>query len=151
MLVRYSDWKKPTDAAFAFRLKPSSAFTPGAPALGDRADIRSLASEVLEPEDAVRTAEIQRNLGWDTITDAYDAACYLSLCVPVVSEHAELDATQRKESARFYGDAAMELLRDAVSKGFRDVAHMRKDTDLDPLRPRGDFQKFVAELEGKGK
>ena len=32
-----------------------------------------------------------------------------------------------------------------------DVAHMKKDTDLDPLRQRDDFQKLVAELEGKGK
>jgi hypothetical protein len=31
------------------------------------------------------------------------------------------------------------------------VAHMKKDTDLDPLRQREDFQKLVAEQEGKGK
>ena len=45
----------------------------------------------------------------------------------------------------------MKWLRDAVSKGYKDVAHMKKDTDLDPLRKREDFQKFVAELEGKRK
>ena len=45
----------------------------------------------------------------------------------------------------------MKLLRDAVSKGYKDVAHMKKDTDLDPLRQRDDFRKLVAELEGKGK
>jgi hypothetical protein len=38
-----------------------------------------------------------------------------------------------------------------VSKGYKDVAHMKKDTDLDPLRPREDFRKLLAELEGKGK
>jgi len=68
-----------------------------------------------------------------------------------VAKHDKLDATQRKEAAQFYGDAAMKLLRDAVSKGYKDVAHMKKDTDLDPLRQRDDFQKLVAELEGKGK
>ena len=45
----------------------------------------------------------------------------------------------------------MKLLRDAVSDGGKDVAHMKKDTDLAPLREREDFQKLVAELEGKEK
>ena len=45
----------------------------------------------------------------------------------------------------------MKLLREAVSKGYQDVAHMKKDTDLDPLHPRQDFQKLLTELEGKRK
>jgi hypothetical protein len=68
-----------------------------------------------------------------------------------VAKHDKLDATQRKEAAQFYGDAAMKLLRDAVNKGYKDVAHMKKNTDLDPLRQRDDVQKLLAELEGKGK
>jgi tetratricopeptide (TPR) repeat protein len=106
---------------------------------------------LLEREDAVRTAETCRDLTWDAPADAYDAACYLSRCVPIVAKHDKLDDRQRKEAAQFYGDAAMKLLRAAVSKGYKDAAHMKKDTDLDPLRQREDFQKLVAELEGKGK
>jgi hypothetical protein len=45
----------------------------------------------------------------------------------------------------------LRLLRDAVSKGFKDVAHMHKDNDFDPLRQRQDFQQVLAELEGQGK
>ena len=45
----------------------------------------------------------------------------------------------------------MKLLRDAVSKGYKDVAHMKKDADIDPLRQRDDFRKLIAELEGKEK
>jgi tetratricopeptide (TPR) repeat protein len=106
---------------------------------------------LLEQEDAVRSAETRRDLGWNAPADAYDAACGLSRCIPIVAKHAKLDNTQRQEAARFYGDAAMKLLRDAVSKGYKDVARMQKDTALDPLRQREDFQKLVAELEGKGK
>ena len=106
---------------------------------------------LLEREDAVRTAETCRDLGWNAPGDAYNAACFLSRCVPIVARHDKLDATQRNEAAQLYGDAAMKLLRDAVSKGYKDGAHMKKDTDLDPLRQRDDFQKLVAELEGKGK
>src|SRR5262249_39690749 len=102
---------------------------------------------LLEPDDAVRTAETCRDLGWNAPADAYDAACLLSLCVPIMAEHDDLDATRRKEAAQFYGDAAMKLLRDAVGKGYKDVAHMKKDPDLDPLRRRDDFRTLVAELE----
>jgi tetratricopeptide (TPR) repeat protein len=113
--------------------------------------LTNLHAGLLAQEDALRTAETCRDLGWNASADAYDAACYLSLCVPIVAKHNKLNATQRKEAAQFYGDAAMKQLRDAVSKGFKDVAHMKKDTDLDPLRQREDFQKLVAELEGRGK
>jgi serine/threonine protein kinase len=106
---------------------------------------------LLEQEDAVRTAETCRDLGWDAPADAYNAACLLSLCVPIVAKHNKLDAGQRKEAARFYRDAAMKLLREAVSKGYKDVPHLKKDSDLDPLRESEDFQKFVEELRGKEK
>jgi serine/threonine protein kinase len=104
---------------------------------------------LLEPEDAVRTAETRRDLGWNAPADAYDAARFLSQCVRIVAKHDQLDDRHCKEAAQFYGDAAMKLLREAVSKGFKEVAHMKKDTDLDPLRQREDFKKLVAELESK--
>jgi hypothetical protein len=44
----------------------------------------------------------------------------------------------------------MELLQKAVQAGYKDVAHMKMDTDLDALREREDFKKLLAELE-KGK
>ena len=43
----------------------------------------------------------------------------------------------------------MKPLRDAVSKGYTDVARMKEDTDLEPLRKRDEFRSLVAELEGK--
>jgi serine/threonine protein kinase len=107
---------------------------------------------LLEQEDAVRTAETCRDLGWDAPADAYDAACFLSQCILIfMVKHDKLDDKQRKEAAQFYGDAAMKLLREAVGKGYKDVPLMKKDTDLDPLRQREDFKKLVAELEKKGK
>jgi tetratricopeptide (TPR) repeat protein/tRNA A-37 threonylcarbamoyl transferase component Bud32 len=106
---------------------------------------------LLQLDDAVRTAETCQNLGWNALEDAYNGACCLSQCVPIVAKHDKLNAKQRKDAAQFYGDAAMKFLREAVSKGYKDVAHMKKDTDLDPLRQREDFQKLIAELEGKQK
>jgi hypothetical protein len=44
------------------------------------------------------------------------------------------------------------MLRAAVARGFKDTAHIKKVSDLDPLRGRDDFQKLLAELEkGAGK
>jgi len=111
--------------------------------------LTGLHAGLLEQQDAVRTAGTCRDLGWDAPADAYEAACALSQCVAIVSKHDKLDGKQRKEAARFYSDAAM--LREAVSKGYQDVPNLKKDTDLDPLRQREDFQKLVAELEGKGR
>ena len=106
---------------------------------------------LLERDDAVGTALTRRDLGWDAPADAYDAACFLSQCIPIVAKNEKLGDQERKEASQFYGDAAMMLLRDAVGKGYKDEAHMQKDTDLDPLRPRQDFQKLSAELQGKAK
>jgi hypothetical protein len=106
---------------------------------------------LLEPEDAVRAAETARDLGWDAPGDAYDAALTLSYCVPIVAKHDKLDDRQREEAEQFYGDQAMKLLRWAVSKGYKDVALLSKDAGLDALRSREDFQKLLAELQGKGK
>ncbi len=48
-----------------------------------------------------------------------------------------------------YADRALELLQQAVKAGYKDAAHMKKDTDLDPLRDRDEFKKLLAELEKK--
>jgi serine/threonine protein kinase/predicted RNA polymerase sigma factor len=105
---------------------------------------------LLEQADAVRTALIRRDLGWNAPADAYDAAWFLSRCIAIVARHDQLDDKQRKEAAQFYADAALKLLRDAVGKGYKDVMRMKKDPALAPLRRREDFKKLLTELEGKG-
>jgi tetratricopeptide (TPR) repeat protein len=67
----------------------------------------------------------------------YDFACVYAVA------SGQVDA--KKEE---YADRAMELLRQAVKAGFKDAAHLGKDTDLDALRDRADFTKLVTMLEG---
>jgi hypothetical protein len=50
-----------------------------------------------------------------------------------------------------YTDRSLELLRQAMAKGYSNLAEFKTDKDLDPLRPREDFQKLVQELEQKSK
>src|SRR5262249_35414508 len=104
---------------------------------------------LLEQEEAVRAAEEYRDLGWDPSADAYDAACSITLCIPIVSKHAKLDETQRQVAVQFYGEQAIKMLKDAVAKGFKDAAHAKKDTDLDPLREREDFKALMEEMARK--
>ncbi len=43
--------------------------------------------------------------------------------------------------------SAMNLLRQAVAKGFKDDTYMKEEKDLDSLREREDFKKLIAELK----
>jgi hypothetical protein len=58
---------------------------------------------------------------------------------------------RRQELAEGDADRALALLRQAVARGYKDTAHMKKDADLQPLRAREDFKKLLAKLEGKAK
>ncbi|WP_224247778.1 hypothetical protein [Hyalangium gracile] len=58
MLIRYSDWKRPTDDAYAFQLRAASAgtegFIPAIPSAGTRSDIREVARLALADGEADR-------------------------------------------------------------------------------------------------
>jgi tetratricopeptide (TPR) repeat protein/tRNA A-37 threonylcarbamoyl transferase component Bud32 len=87
----------------------------------------------------------------DPPRDAYTAACLLAGCVRLAAEDERLPEGKRQELARAYGDRALAALRQAVAKGAKEVAQMKTDKGLDPLRPRGDFEKLLAGLEAKSK
>jgi serine/threonine protein kinase/tetratricopeptide (TPR) repeat protein len=46
---------------------------------------------------------------------------------------------------------AVELLRRAIARGFRDVAHLKKNSNFASLIARDDFRRVLAELEAKKK
>ena len=96
---------------------------------------------------AERAAAQLRDLGWDPPGNAYDAACALALCIPVIQTDDKLSKTERGSAVQFYGDGAMNMLKAADAKGWKNAAHMKKVADLDHLRDREDFKKLIAELE----
>src|SRR5439155_19768386 len=59
--------------------------------------------------------------------DVYDAACVLALASAVKDDTAAAD----RHAAR-----AVAVLRQAFVRGYADIAHMLRDSDLDPLRQR---------------
>jgi len=43
----------------------------------------------------------------------------------------------------------MAWLRQAVKAGYKDVAFIKKDPDLDALRDRADFQELLGQLQAR--
>jgi tetratricopeptide (TPR) repeat protein len=72
----------------------------------------------------------------------YNLACVVSLCAAAAKDDAGL--------AERYAARAVELLARAEAAGFFNDAsgaeHLDNDTDLDALRERNDFRKFVGKL-----
>ena len=88
---------------------------------------------------------------WEKLnrTDAdslYAAACFRAITAGVQAKNPAADAARL---AKDDADRAMQWLHKAVQAGYKDSAHMKKDTYLDPLREREDFKKLLADLEAK--
>jgi tetratricopeptide (TPR) repeat protein len=78
----------------------------------------------------------------------YDLACVCAVASAAVRD-AKSPGADVVQLAEEYAARAVELLRQAVAKGYKEAAHMKKDKDLDALRDREDFKRLVAELETK--
>jgi hypothetical protein len=100
---------------------------------------------------AAEAANVFARIALYPANDSYNAACYLSLCIPLAEKEAKLSEADRKEKARSYSDQAIGSLRQAVAKGYKDADHMKKDTDLDSLRSRDDFKMLLADLDKAAK
>ncbi len=88
-------------------------------------------------EAMAEVAELTKTPTWNANQWYYFASMYSMASSKI--------ADKRQE----YSDRAMELLQKAVKAGYKDAKHIRKNTDLDPLRERDDFKKLMAELEAK--
>jgi tetratricopeptide (TPR) repeat protein len=107
----------------------------------ERARCRAQAGNVTEAvAEAAAVAEHPKASG----RLLYNVACVYALA-----------AAQEDRQREVYAGRALALLRRARAAGFfkdpAQVTHLKQDTDLAPLRPREDFQKFVAEFEGPAK
>jgi serine/threonine-protein kinase len=96
---------------------------------------------------ALQAAKTLRDLGWDPAGNAYNAACGLARYISVIEQDSRADAGRRRQQAQFFGDQALAMLRTAVAKGYKDVAQLKEDKDLDPLRGRDEFRKLLTDLE----
>jgi tetratricopeptide (TPR) repeat protein len=97
--------------------------------------------------DAVVTWRRAVSIGERLQSDYGETLYYLACC------HALLGGVAGASGSGLLADEgpgefgrAMELLRRAIAAGYRDGGRMRRDPDLDPLRPRPDFQLMMMDL-----
>jgi serine/threonine protein kinase len=90
-----------------------------------------------------------------TAGNLYNLACVYALSSAAAAKDASLPQADRNRLAERHAARAVELLTQVQATGyFKDrarVERLKKDSDLDPLRSRDDFQKLLAELEAKAK
>jgi serine/threonine protein kinase/tetratricopeptide (TPR) repeat protein len=81
----------------------------------------------------------------------YNAACLSSVASDVVSNDGDLAGNDQKALVDKYAGRALEFLVEIRSLKYFDdpenIVHLRKDSDLAPIRERDDFKKFLQELE----
>jgi tetratricopeptide (TPR) repeat protein len=92
-----------------------------------------------------QTAVMWEGLKRTDANSLYSAACFRAVTAAVVraADHTPVGIKQAEAEA----DQAMAWLKKAVAAGYKDVAHMEKDKDLDALRDREDFKKLLVELK----
>jgi tetratricopeptide (TPR) repeat protein len=80
------------------------------------------------------------------------AACCYATAAQAARRDDRLAAGDREPQAERYLARAMDYLREAKARGLFRQPHyvdaLRTDPDLEPLRPRADFQQFLSELVG---
>jgi tetratricopeptide (TPR) repeat protein len=117
-----------------------------------RGDYRDLAKTLLRLGNHAEVARVAEKLsgvfpenpaGW------YEAGGFLAQCATLAQKAPALGDGERHELTRRYADQAMQMLRAALAKGFRDVEHLKQNQGLDPLRSRADFKELLAQLEAK--
>ena len=100
--------------------------------------------KVDDPAGCRATAEMWEKLNRTDTDSLYNAACFRAITAGVQAKAPGADAARLAiEDA----DRAMAWLTKAIAAGYKDAAHMKRDTDLDSLRERPDFKKLLAELE----
>jgi serine/threonine protein kinase len=94
---------------------------------------------------AAETAAKMKEQAGDKAEQLYNAACAYALCAGA-SKPAKNPVDGAPGSEKLT-EESLALLKLAVVQGFKNVAHMKQDKDLDALRARVDFQKLLAKLE----
>jgi serine/threonine-protein kinase len=82
----------------------------------------------------------------DTPTERFKVAVEAALVIPLVGAGKKELSTEELAQQRDFADKAMEMLRAAVARGYRDGNQLRTHSALAPLRARPDFQSLVKSL-----
>jgi serine/threonine protein kinase/Flp pilus assembly protein TadD len=100
---------------------------------------------------AAKLTSEQPRAGPNHWTDFLSAAALLAKCATLAEKDGRLAPEKRSDSAEQYARQAVDMLRQAIANGYKDTSALRQAPALAVLRSREDFQKLLAEFEGKAK
>lgn len=100
-----------------------------------------------EQQHATEVAYALRDLDWDPAVDAYLAACSLAMCIPLVEADHDGEPAAKKAAVESYAQRSIQLLREAVDRGFRSVTLLKADRRLDAIRGCAEYRELERQLE----
>src|SRR5262249_29557494 len=100
-------------------------------------------------ERATRDVEAIRPEGRSSAGTLFNLACVYGLCAAASGKDPKFSSNERHGRANGYATQAIELLKQAIAKGYKNVDAIKTDSDLDCLRGRDDFKQVIAELSTK--
>jgi tetratricopeptide (TPR) repeat protein len=95
-------------------------------------------ARLMRPAEAVAAAEAIFQEETLKVTAVFNLACVCSVAATNTTDEALREA---------YAARAVQFLRDAAQRGFKDVAAYEQDPDLAGLREREDYRKLLTELK----
>ena len=93
------------------------------------------------------SAELWEKMGRSDAASLYNAACYRAVTAAVIRATDKSPGAAREAEGQ--ADRAIAWLKKALDAGYKNVASLSRDTDLDALRDRADFKKMVAEQQAR--
>ncbi len=98
-----------------------------------------------EHAEANKTSAELVNDSPEPAPDRFRAGAFLARCVTLAQKDERLPAARRAELASAYAGRAVELVREAIRRGYRDDQKLRCDHSFDALRTRADFREVLAD------
>ncbi len=112
--------------------------------------VRAIQGKFPEALDSLRQAiAIGEKIAGNDGLRTYDLACGLAIYAEVIGRAQPAPGKDSNTQSQQYSDKAMEVLRQAVDRGFRAAEWIERDPELGSLRPRADFQDLVKGLRLK--
>jgi eukaryotic-like serine/threonine-protein kinase len=91
------------------------------------------------------TAELFESIPPTTALGFYNASCMRAVTAALILSSDKSPVGEKH--SREEGDRAMVWLQKAIDAGFKDIASLKKDSDLMPLHGRPDFEMLIAKLD----
>jgi tetratricopeptide (TPR) repeat protein len=99
-----------------------------------------------DPDQAAQAVTALTKLPSADARDWVRAGSLLAGCAVLVERNSALASDQRRRRAQAYANQAIESLREAIRKGYRDRAFLEKDPSWVGLRLRSDFRELLNRI-----